>query len=439
MNRTLRKWLAFGTGVGIEIGQRDLRVVAVRVRPNGIELIGDLIIDSFVERPAAQWGADYSRFLDTIGASHIAAWALLPRSDVIVRQLALPGVSRRDLPAAIGYQMESLHPYSEEDAVFAWAPTETDGNVLIAITRREIVYRYAALFAEAGIRVSAITFSAAVIYSSLRLLGTAPPAGFLALHQAGDSLEIYGESPARPVFSALFDTPNPFAVDRAKGLALAELRLPDETEPAAMADAIPQPKRVPEAYNLEPAALAYAAAIASACPRLSLQANLLPEDQRAINSRAMYIPTAALAALVILGALALWGYTKYEEEQYRKALQAEIARLEPRARQAVAMDKAIDIARRRTLVLDDFRKRTRADLNALGELTKILQPPTWSTSMELTRDSLRIGGETDQAAALLKTVDGSPMFKGSEFTMPISRLATGETYAIRARRLEAAQ
>jgi hypothetical protein len=31
------------------------------------------------------------------------------------------------------------------------------------------------------------------------------------------------------------------------------------------------------------------------------------------------------------------------------------------------------------------------------------------------------------------------MFKGSEFTMPIARIATGETYSIRARRLEAAK
>ncbi len=439
MNPTFRKWFAFGTGVGIEIGPRDLRAVAVRVRPNGIELIGDLIIDSFAERPAAQWGAEYARFLHTIGASHIAAWALLPRSDVIVRHLALPGVARRDLPAAIGYQIESLHPYAEEDAAYAWAPAGTDGNVLIGITRRATVERYASLFAEAGIRVGAITFSAAAIYSSLRLLADAPPSGLLALHQSGDSLEIYGESPARPVFSALFEASNEALVERAKGLALAELRLPGETEAAAMASTLPEPVRLPHGYSLEPAALAYAAATAAACPRLSVQANLLPETQRAINSRAMYIPTAALATLVLLASLGLWGYSKYQEQQYRKALQAEIGRREPRARQALAMDKAIDTARRRTLMLDDFRRRTRSDLNALGELTKLLQPPTWATSMELTRDSLRIGGETDQAAALLKTVDSSPMFKGSEFTMPITRLAAGETYAIRARRLEPAQ
>jgi hypothetical protein len=439
MSNEFRKWLAFGTGVGIEVGPRDLRVVAVRVRPGGIELIGDLVIESFGQRPAGQWGAEYARFLKTVGAAHLAAWVLLPRTDVIVRQLALPGVSARDLPAAIGYQIESLHPYAEDEAAFTWAPTGAGGNVLIGITRREVVDRYAALFAEAGVRVGAITFSAAAIYSSLRLLGAPPAAGFLALHHSGGQLEAYGESPARPVFSALFDVPAAALEERATGQALAELRLPAETEPMEIANALPQPERLPDGYTLSEAALPYAAAVAAACPRLSLQANLLPEAQRAVNSRAMYIPTIILGVLVVLSAVGLWGYSKYEDEQYRKSLAAEIAKLEPRAQRAVTMDKAIETARRRTLLLDDFRKRTRADLNALNELTKILQPPTWATSMDLTRDSLRIGGETDQAAALLKTVDNSSLFKGSEFTMPIARVASGETYSIRARRLEAGQ
>jgi hypothetical protein len=439
MSNEFRKWLAFGTGVGIEVGPRDLRVVAVRVRPGGIDLIGDLVIESFAQRPADQWGAEYTRFLKTIGAAHLAAWVLLPRTEVIVRQLALPGVSARDLPAAIGYQIESLHPYSEDEAAFTWAPTGSGGDMLIGIARREVVDHYVALFAEAGIRVGAITFSAAAIYSSLRVLGAPPATGFLALYHHEDQLEAYGESPARPVFSALFDVPVLALEERARAQALAELRLPAETEPVGIAFALPQPRRLPEGYTLNEAALPYAAAVAAACPRLSLDANLLPEPQRAVNSRAMYIPTIILGVLVLLSAAGLWGYARYQDTEYRKSLAAEIAKLEPQAQRAVTMDKAIETARRRTLLLDDFRKRTRADLNALNDLTKILQPPTWATSMELTRDSLRIGGETDQAAALLKTVDNSIFFKGSEFTMPIARVATGETYSIRARRLEAGQ
>ena len=239
MSNQFRKWVAFGAGIGIEIGPRDLRVVAVRVRPGGIQLLGELVIESFAQRPADQWGADYARFAKSAGASHLAAWVLLPRTDVIVRQLALPGVSARDLPAAIGYQIESLHPYAEDEAAFGWAPLGAGGNVLIGITRREIVERYAALFAEAGIRVGAVTFSAAAIYSSIRLLGAPPASGFLALHHGEDQMEAYGESPAHAVFSTLLD-------ERATGQALAELRLPAGTEPEEIAGILPQPKRPPQ-------------------------------------------------------------------------------------------------------------------------------------------------------------------------------------------------
>ncbi len=429
MSNQFRKWVAFGAGIGIEIGPRDLRVVAVRVRPGGIQLLGELVIESFAQRPADQWGAEYARFAKSAGASHLAAGVLLPRTDVIVRQLALPGVSARDLPAAIGYQIESLHPYAEDEAAFGWAPLGAGGNVLIGITRREIVERYAALFAEAGIRVGAVTFSAAAIYSSIRLLGAPPASGFLALHHSEDQMEAYGESPAHPVFSTLLD-------ERATGQALAELRLPAGTELVEIAGILPQPKHPAE---LSPAALAYAAAVAAACPHLSLPMNLLPESQRAVNSRAMYIPTIVLGSLVVLSALGLWGYSNYEDAQYRKSLAAEIAKLEPKAGRAVTMDKAIETARRRTLLLDGFRKRTRSDLNAIAELTKILTPPTWATGMDLTRDTMRVGGETDQAAGLLKTVDASSLFKGSEFVMPIARAASGETYSISARRMGAGQ
>ena len=58
-----RKWLAFGTGVGIELGDRDLNVVIVHVRPNGARVVATQVIERYAERPATEWGAEYSAFL----------------------------------------------------------------------------------------------------------------------------------------------------------------------------------------------------------------------------------------------------------------------------------------------------------------------------------------------------------------------------------------
>src|SRR4029077_15705357 len=92
----------------------------VRVRPTGIEVMGRLSISDFRARPAAEWGKEYAAFLKSRGASYLGSTVLLPRQDVIVRQMAFPGVSGQDLEAAIALQLDTLHPYGEDDGQHGW-------------------------------------------------------------------------------------------------------------------------------------------------------------------------------------------------------------------------------------------------------------------------------------------------------------------------------
>ena len=96
----LRKFAAFGTGVGIAIGHDDLMVTVTRVRPSGVRLLGELAILGFRGQPAAEWGARCLSFMKKLGVAHLAASVLLPRDDVVVRQVSLPGVSDGDLSGA---------------------------------------------------------------------------------------------------------------------------------------------------------------------------------------------------------------------------------------------------------------------------------------------------------------------------------------------------
>ena len=75
-SKDFRKLLAFGSGVGIEIGATDLEVAATRVRPNGIQVLGRLTIGNYAQRPAAEWGAEYEGFLKSAGAERISATVL---------------------------------------------------------------------------------------------------------------------------------------------------------------------------------------------------------------------------------------------------------------------------------------------------------------------------------------------------------------------------
>ncbi len=407
--KDIRKLLAFGSGIGIEIGPQSLEVVATRVRPSQIVVLGRLVIENFANRPAAEWGGEYARFTSSLGIGHLAATVLLPRREVIVRQVALPGVAAKDLEGAIRFQLDSLHPYGEEEIEWGWSQLAF-GAVLVGIVRREVVERYLGLFTEAGISVSSFTFSAAAVHAAIRLNGNGHGNGFVAMgRSATGAVEVYGESQSKPVFSAEFALPP----ERAAGLALAELRLPPETQPVRFEDILPKPAINPVENDLSRNALPYATALAGACPRLAPSANVLPADRRRTNSRAVLIPTMILAGLVLLVAGGVVGWQNYAERKYLRELNAEIAKIEPLARRADALDRQIAKARVQAEQLDRFRTQTRDDLDALNELTKIIVPPTWTSSINLTRDSVRITGATPAAAPLITVLDSSRFFGGS--------------------------
>lgn len=431
----LRKWLAFGTGVGIEVREQELHVTIVKVRPSEAGVLGSATVTDYKTRPAAEWGTELSTFLRKVGAAHIAATVLLPRHDVIVRLLNLPGVTAKDMDAAIRLQIDSLHPFPEDDVFFTWSRIANSPAVLIGIARREVVDGLSSMFAEAGIKVAAFTFSAAALYSAIRLKSAPPPEGFLIPRETGREIEIYGESASRPVFTATF----PPVSDRALELAISELRLAPGTQPLTFADVLPRPAVFPASHD--PAtpefianALPYATALAGACPWLSLDANLLPAERRRASSRVRLIPTIALSSILLVLAGALAAQSQWADNRYLGVLQHEIRRHEPKVRQSMEMERATAQARARTQLLDDYRRRAKHDLDALAEVTKLIPPPGWVSNLDMDRNSIQFAGEMEQAEGLLKTLDNSPLFERSEFAMPITRTQNGHAFRVKTMR-----
>lgn len=423
----LRKVAAFGTGAGIQISGADLEVAVARVRPLGVQVLGRITIPRFAERPAAQWGAEYSALLAKLGTPHLSATVLLPKPDVIVRQIALRGVENKDLEAAISFQLDGINPYGDQEVLFGWTRL-ADGGALIGIVRREIVDRYLELFTEAGIKTGSFTFDAAAIHGAIRLF-TRPPRDFVALNQSGTRVDVYGESQSRPVFAAEFVLP----ADKAAAVAVSELRLAPETVPMPLEGLLPAPRANPVENDLARNPLPYAAALTCACPRLAPAANLLPPERRISASRGIFIPTAVLAAVVLVALIVYWAMPGYDQRHYLKQLDAQIAQLRPQAARAAALDRQIDHMRARARLLDEFRTRTRSDMDAINELSRLLPPPVWANTVELTRDAAVILGEAEQAAPLLKLLDTSPLFHNSEFN-GISKQQNTEIFRLHTQR-----
>lgn len=439
MKTDLRRWTAFGTGVGVEIGERDLDVTIARVRPGGVRVLGSAAVTDYAVRPAAEWGRELLSFLRRLRAQHVPATVLLPRKDVVVREVQLPGVPATELAAAIQLQADSLHPFPEDEAVYSYARLPGSDAVLVGITRRSTIDHYATLFAEAGLKIGILTFSSAAIFSARRVLER-PEEPVVGFHTVGEETSVYGESPTRRVFSASFDTP----ADRAVALAVAELRLLPETAATELQNLLPRPRVFPPNHDpnspeFAAHAVAYATAIHGAAPRAGLRINLLPPELQQNRSRLRYVPTIALAVLLLFLAGGLVLHARYEDQRYLDVLDGEVKRYGRQAMLAERMDRRIAEARARAWALDQFRSRTKADLDALAELTKLFDPPAWVSQLELTRTGVQVAGESESAADILERVDKSELFRGSEFTTGITRSGAGEVFRMRAAREGAPQ
>lgn len=433
----LRPLFRFGTGAGIVIGAEDLTVYLARLRPGGARLLAAATIAGFRHRPASEWGAEFQKLLDAHRTGPLPVVAVLPRDQVLFRVVQLPGVADADAPAAIRFQLDSLHPYAEEDVVHDWQRVGGTSFFAIAVVEKRLVDEYVALFAEAGIPLAGITLSAAAIYSSMRIYGEPPASGVLAVGSSGEEAanEYYGESPARPLFSAILAEGR----ERAGSLAASELRLEPGFETRALGDVLPGWTSAPDDFDFsdagrERAALPWAAALVAAQPRFAPPLNLLPAELRFVSSRLLWVPTAILGVLLALtlGGWLLMG--RWQEREYLKELDRRIAARAPEARKVEQADQAVAAAVERIQLLDQYRKRTRADLDLMLEVTSAFPPPAFLTTFALDRATVGVGGEVPDTDGLLKKLDESPRLAGSEFTMPLSRSGTGEVFRVRARR-----
>jgi Tfp pilus assembly protein PilN len=345
----------------------------------------------------------------------------------------MAGVADADLASAVMFQVDALHPYDETDAVYSWARLAGREEVLVGVAQASVVTALSARFAEAGVKLGSISYSAAAFHTGSRLYRT-PPQSFLAAAPSGESWELYGESDARPVFSSGYDS-----TERMLAMARADLRIPGDTELIGIERLLPAPTGAPEGFELRANALPYAASLASAAARLALQANLLPEAQRTGGSAWMYAPTAVLGGLLVIAGGLLAAQTSFQDAQYLKRLNVEIAALEKQAQRAQKLDADTAEMRARTALLDGFRRRSGADAEVLREITTLIPSPAWVSNLNMTRTGVNLSGESDQAAGLVETLDKSPLFantalgqlSGQNFSLRMGRegAGTGEVEA----------
>lgn len=424
---------ASGTGLAIAVGEDSVDILILRVRPSGVTILGYQRFTGVKERSASEIGLEYARFLRANGIPHLSAWVLLPRGDMIVRALGLPGVPAKDLDSAIALQLESLHPYVDQAVRFGFARIGKTPQVLVGIAREDLVDRWISFFEEAGVKLAGFTFSADALYRAIRCLRT-PDAGFVTAVESDDAVEIYGESASRPVYDALLYADAEPALAR----AASELRLEDRGAIRELTELLPAPATVEQAEFAAKHPLLYATALGAAATFPAPAANLLPAELRKGGNWTMFLPTLVLAAILALLAAGLFGYKAWEVRQYAARLTTEVQTLERQVAAGQRLDQEGERFLTRLDQLKEYRLRTAADLDALLALTRILPDDAWITQLDLSRTEISLAGEAARAGDLIGLIDASPLFEKTEFAMPLQRVENREIFRLRIQR-EAAQ
>ena len=451
----------YGSGIGIEIRGDDLRVVALRSRPGGVAVLGATTIENYASRPAAEWGAEYASFARDLGLGHVSAAVCLPRRDVVLRQIQLPPMGDKERAAAVRFQLDGLHPFGDDDVAFASAPLAA-GLEFTLIASAETIEGYADLFGEAGVAIASFTVAPAALRAALRSRWNEPPHPLLIAELRGDVLEAYGESEGRPLLSAEMNlrTASP---DLALGRALADLRLEPEALPmlvlagdsptgadgdavqasdwagretSVAAELLPAPVESPEGFDLSAWLIAFATAVEGACPRLGLRANLLPEERRQSDSRWLWAPTAALAAM--LGILAV-GYAVrpvIQDRIYAAELQTRIDRLDTVNAEAEQARGRTEEIRRKTQALERLAARAEQDLRIVREVSEVTPNSAWLSVLQIDDDGAQLTGIAERSAPLLSVLNDTRSLQEASFLASLRKTDEGEQFRIGAKRAE---
>ena len=238
------------------------------------------------------------------------------RAQIVSRIVVLPGVRDADAPQAIGFQLDSLHPWGDDDVAWAWQRIGQSSSFSVVIAQRELVDRYASLLSEAGIRLAGFTSSGSALFFAARL-------GEQRLRRISSPYADGRPAWPRARSRSMRRAPRTRSTMRcslcrwsAPSRSPARKRdIEDGVETADWVDILPRWNSAPDSLDLSDAgrsrlSLAWAAALDSACPHLGSPLNLLPPDLRAQSSRLSLVPPLVLGAALLRLAPRCWRRTR---------------------------------------------------------------------------------------------------------------------------------
>jgi Tfp pilus assembly protein PilN len=395
------------------------------------------------ESPAVALRAE----LDARGLPARSAFFALARSAVTVKPIDLPPVSG-DVREMVGFELERHLPFAAEEASYdfvllpgeasAERPAGGEQRVLITAADRRVVDTALRLAEEARLRPLSLTVAA----HNLPTLARLPRGAHVAwVHRAagatdllllaGDALMLSRNVPGTDETLIAEELRRSLLAVRWRGCDAVWVS--GDAEPQAIASPlvelgapVSEPAWTPRAQRQiddltgeHRGALELAVAVAAGRSVRPLE--LLPSTMRPRRlTRAQTLTVGMAAATAALGIVALLA-PGWREQRHLNRINAEINRLDPDVK---AVDRVLrDLERKRKLLatVDGVEAVGIRPLPVLRELTDILPPDAWLTTVSLDAKGVELTGAASAASALIPLLENSPRLERVEFSSPVTR------------------
>jgi Tfp pilus assembly protein PilN len=153
--------------------------------------------------------------------------------------------------------------------------------------------------------------------------------------------------------------------------------------------------------------------------------NLIPVAERYRSNPLQFVPTYALAGLLVLLGVAALFRAPNQRHVYASSLDAEIEALKPQVAEVLAQEENLSQTTAAYQVLQARVETHDSNLEALLELARVLPPDCWISGYSSQGRSVTISGFAQSASAVQKVLEESPVFEDVQFTSPVTRDATG--------------
>lgn len=454
--------------LGVFIDGEVLRLSLLSKQFKSVKILDFLTVENFRQKPLPELGKEVSTFLRKNKALQCHSVLLVPRHQIIVRQIELPKEAEANLAKVVEYQLANLLPSQDVSVCYDFSisrQTAESKTLLVTIffVLKSVLETLLNTCEGIGLRVDRVIPSSVAMANYLllwrhhfkvttALLGFVAKGRYELVGLVNQNFEFSREAllqdeeklpetlkPEMEFFRGQARLPDTAVLDVFMIGDVADEQWQEGADNRFKVHCLSQLQglglQIAKADNyrvkVRDQFLATAGALAGLKRRLPVSVNLIPAEKRVSKSKWVLVPTYVLLGINLLLVVALLLRGVLQQQVYSTQLSREVARLEPEVKKIRSVEKQIADLQSRTDFLTTLKKSNSVNLEVLNELSRVLPKNTWVLYLSLKNQDIEFSGASDSAASLLQILDNSPYFKSVEFVAPITRDSSGkEIYRI---------